>query len=136
MRKKEKLDRQGQAKNLFGSYSPEYQQLIEGINLVLQLSLSTMSPSLPSLDKAIPPVNTQSKIFSQAVKTTASALRYVIKRSFAAFLSSKKITVRHPSLADLALRSSHPLPGPLKPSQSLAPAEDIQVIIQEVQLLR
>ena len=89
MRKKEKLDRQGQAKNLFGSYSPEYQQLIEGINLVLQLSLSTMSPSLPSLDKAIPPVNTQSKIFSQAVKTTASALRYVIKRSFAAFLSSK-----------------------------------------------
>ena len=32
---------QGQAKNLFGSYSPEYQQLIEGINLVLQLSLST-----------------------------------------------------------------------------------------------
>jgi len=89
MRKKEKLDRQGQAKNLFGSYSPENQQLIEGINLVLQLSLSTMSPSLPSLDKAIPPVNTQSKIFSQAVKTTASALRYVIKRSFAAFLSSK-----------------------------------------------
>jgi hypothetical protein len=89
MRKKEKLDRQGQAKNLFGSYSPEYQQLIEGINLVLQLSLSTMSPSLPSLDKAIPLVNTQSKIFSQAVKTTASALRYVIKRSFAAFLSSK-----------------------------------------------
>ena len=89
MRKKEKLDMQGQAKNLFGSYSPEYQQLIEGINLVLQLSLSTMSPSLPSLDKAIPPVNTQSKIFSQAVKTTASALRYVIKRSFAAFLSSK-----------------------------------------------
>jgi hypothetical protein len=46
------------------------------------------------------------------------------------------ITVRPPSLADLALRSSHPLPGPLKPSQSLAPAEDIQVIIQEVQLLR
>jgi hypothetical protein len=38
-------------KILFGSYSPEYQQLIEGINLVLQLSLSTMSPSLPSLDK-------------------------------------------------------------------------------------
>ena len=89
MRKKEKLDRQGQVKNLFGSYSPEYQQLIEGINLVLQLPLSTMSPSLPSLDKAIPLVNTQSKIFSQAVKTTASALRYVIKRSFAAFLSSK-----------------------------------------------
>ena len=46
------------------------------------------------------------------------------------------ITVRPPSLADLALRSSHPLPGPLKPSQSLAPAEDIQVIIQVVQLLR
>ena len=46
------------------------------------------------------------------------------------------ITVRPPSLADLALCSSHPLPGPLKPSQSLAPAEDIQVIIQEVQLLR
>ena len=91
MRKKEKLDRQGQAKNLFGSYSPEYQQLIEGINLVLQLSLSTISPSLPSLDKAIPLVNTQSKIFSQAVKTTASALalRYLIKKSFAAFLSSK-----------------------------------------------
>jgi hypothetical protein len=40
MRKKEKLDRQGQAKNLFDSYSPKYQQLIEGINLVLQLSLS------------------------------------------------------------------------------------------------
>jgi hypothetical protein len=35
MRKKEKLDRQGQAKNLLGSYSPEYQQLIEGIDLVL-----------------------------------------------------------------------------------------------------
>ena len=48
----------------------------------------------------------------------------------------RSITVRPPSLADLALRSSHPLPGPLKPSQSLAPAEDIQVIIQEVQLLR
>jgi hypothetical protein len=60
MRKKEKPDRQGQAKNLFGSYSPEYQQLIEEISLVLQLSLSTMSPSLPSLDKAIPLVNTQS----------------------------------------------------------------------------
>jgi hypothetical protein len=59
MRKKEKLDRQGQAKNLFGSYSPEYQQLIEGINLVLQLSLSTMPPSLPSLDKATPLVKTQ-----------------------------------------------------------------------------
>jgi hypothetical protein len=60
MRKKEKLDRQGQAKSLFGSYSPEYQQSIERINLVLQLSLSTMPPSVPSLDKAIPLVNTKS----------------------------------------------------------------------------
>jgi hypothetical protein len=33
MRKKEKLDRQVQAKNPFGSYSPEYQQLIEGTSL-------------------------------------------------------------------------------------------------------
>ena len=57
MRKKEKLDRQVQAKSLFGSYSLEYQQLIEVINLVLQLSLSTISLSLPSLDKAIPLVN-------------------------------------------------------------------------------
>jgi hypothetical protein len=60
MRKKEKLDMQVQAKNLFGSYSPEYQQSTAGINLVLQLSLSTMSSSLPSLDKAMPLVNTQS----------------------------------------------------------------------------
>jgi hypothetical protein len=44
MKKKEELDRQVQAKNLFGSYSPEYQQFIKGIKLVLQLSLSTTSP--------------------------------------------------------------------------------------------
>jgi hypothetical protein len=60
MRKKEKLDMQVQAKTLFGSYSPEYQQLIVGINLVLQFPLSTMAPSLPSLVKAIPLMNTQS----------------------------------------------------------------------------
>jgi hypothetical protein len=35
MRKKENLDRQVQAKNLFGSYSQEYQQLIEEVNVVL-----------------------------------------------------------------------------------------------------
>jgi hypothetical protein len=59
-RQKEKPDRQGQAKNLVGSYSPECQQLIEGINWVLQFPLSIMSPSLLSLDKAMPLVNTQS----------------------------------------------------------------------------
>ena len=58
-------------------------QLIDGVNLV--------SPSLPSLGKAIPLVNTQPKIFSQAVKPTASAsaLGYIITRSFAVLLSSK-----------------------------------------------
>jgi hypothetical protein len=92
--KKEQLDRQGPKLKPCSSHShsPKHQQLIEGITLVLQLSLPVHYVTKSSIARQGDTSGQHShnpRCFSEAAKTTAVALRYVIKRSLAALLSSK-----------------------------------------------